>query len=67
MAHEGWRLLPARYDDDAFSGVSLDRPALQELLAEVWSGKIVVIVVYKVDRLTRTIAATGRLLARPMP
>ena len=38
QAHEGWRLLPARYDDGAFSGASLDRPALQELLAEVRSG-----------------------------
>ena len=37
QAHEGWRLLPARYDDGAFSGASLDRPALQDVLAEVWS------------------------------
>src|ERR1700757_1508095 len=53
---EGWRLVPTRYDDGAFSGASLDRPALQELLAEVRSGKIDVIVVYKVDRLTRSLA-----------
>jgi site-specific DNA recombinase len=35
QAHEGWRLIPGRYDDGAFSGASLDRPALQQLLAEV--------------------------------
>src|SRR4051812_7878690 len=51
QAHEGWRLLPARYDDGAFSGASLDRTALQELLAEVATDKVDIIVVYKVDRL----------------
>src|SRR5207247_4022163 len=40
QAHEGWRLIPGRYDDGAFSGASLDRPALQQLLAEVRAGKI---------------------------
>jgi site-specific DNA recombinase len=54
QAHEGWRLLHHRFDDGAFSGASLERPALQELLTEVRTGKIDVIVVYKVDRLTRT-------------
>ena len=62
QAHEGWRLLPARYDDGAFSGASLDRPALQELLTEVRSGKIGVIVVYKVDRLTRSLADFAKLV-----
>jgi len=62
QAHEGWRLLPARYDDGAFSGASLDRPALQELLTEVRSGKIDVIVVYKVDRLTRSLADFAKLV-----
>jgi len=38
QAHEGWRLIPTHFDDGAFSGASLDRPALQELLAEVRSG-----------------------------
>jgi site-specific DNA recombinase len=51
QAHEGWRLIPARYDDGAFSGASLDRPALQHLLAEVRSGQVDVVVVSKVDRL----------------
>ncbi len=57
QAHEGWRLINGRYDDGAFSGASLDRPALQELLAEVRAGNVDVIVVYKVDRLTRSRAA----------
>src|SRR5215217_4357534 len=56
QAHEGWRLIPDRYDDSAFSGASLDRPALQELFAQIRSGKIDIIVVYKVDRLTRSLA-----------
>ena len=45
QAHEGWRLIRDRYDDGAFSGASLERPALQNLLADVWTGKIDVIVV----------------------
>src|SRR5919202_1386305 len=56
QAHEGWRLLPAAYDDGGFSGGSLDRPALQQLLAEVRAGRVDVIVVYKVDRLTRSLS-----------
>src|SRR5437867_8853106 len=40
QAHEGWRLIPTRYDDGAFSGASLERPALQQLLADVRSGEI---------------------------
>ncbi len=39
QAHEGWRLIPDHYDDGAFSGASLDRPALQKLLADVRAGK----------------------------
>jgi site-specific DNA recombinase len=61
QAHEGWRLIHDRYDDGAFSGASLDRPALQNLLADVRSGKIDVIVVYKVDRLTRSLADFAKL------
>ena len=53
QAHEGWRLIPDHYNDGTFSGASLDRPALQKLLADVRCGKIDIIVVYKVDRLTR--------------
>jgi len=62
QAHEGWRLIPSRYDDGAFSGASLDRPALQKLLAEVRSGEIDIIVVYKVDRLTRSLADFAKLV-----
>jgi site-specific DNA recombinase len=62
QAHEGWRLIPSRYDDGAFSGASLDRPALQILLSEVSSGKIDIIVVYKVDRLTRSLADFAKLV-----
>src|SRR5262245_60472521 len=46
QAHEGWRLISGRYDDGAFSGASLDRPALQQLLAEVRAGKIDIVLVY---------------------
>jgi Resolvase, N terminal domain len=52
--HEGWRLVPDRYDDGGLSGASLDRPSLQNLLADVRAGKITIVVVYKVDRLTRS-------------
>src|SRR2546423_962543 len=62
QAHEGWRLVPTHYDDGAFSGASLDRPALQELLTEVRAGKIDIIVVYKVDRLTRSLADFAKLV-----
>jgi Resolvase, N terminal domain len=53
QAGEGWRLLGERYDDGGLSGASLDRPALQALLAAVRARKVDVLVVYKVDRLTR--------------
>jgi site-specific DNA recombinase len=62
QAHEGWRLVPNPYDDGAFSGASLDRPALQTLLADVRAGKITTVVVYKVDRLTRSLADFAKLV-----
>lgn len=62
QAHEGWRLIPDHYDDGAFSGASLDRPAVQSLLTEVRSDKIDIIVVYKVDRLTRSLADFAKLV-----
>jgi len=62
QAHEGWRLIPEHYDDGAFSGASLDRPALQQLLVEVRASKVDVIVVYKVDRLTRSLADFAKLV-----
>src|SRR5437660_8577614 len=62
QAHEGWRLIPGRFDDGAFSGASLDRPALQQLLADVRAGKIDIVLVYKVDRLTRSLADFAKLI-----
>src|SRR6202158_2017867 len=62
QAGEGWRLLPERHDDGGLSGASLDRPALQALLAEVRARRIDVVVVYKVDRLTRSLADFAKLI-----
>src|SRR4029077_3443175 len=62
QAHEGSRLIPNRYDDGAFSAASLDRPALQVLLTDVRAGKINTILVYKVDRLTRSLADFAKLV-----
>jgi site-specific DNA recombinase len=62
QAHEGWRLIPDRYDDGGLSGASLDRPALQTLLSDVRAGKITIVVVYKVDRLTRSLADFAKLV-----
>src|SRR5438874_4035500 len=62
QAHEGWRLIPTRYDDGAFSGASLERPALQQLLADVRAGEIDIVLVYKVDRLTRSLADFAKLI-----
>ena len=47
--HEGWTLLPDYYDDGGFSGGTIDRPALRQLLADVKSGRIDIVVVYKID------------------
>src|SRR5215217_4029648 len=62
QAHEGWRLIPARYDDGGLSGASLDRLALQALLADIGAGRIDIVVVYKVDRLTRSLADFAKLV-----
>jgi site-specific DNA recombinase len=62
QAHAGWILIRTRYEDGGYSGGSTDRPALQRLLAEVKAGKIDVIVVYKVDRLTRSLADFAKLV-----
>jgi hypothetical protein len=53
---EGWKPVPDTYDDGGFSGASMERPALQRLLLDVTVGKIDVVVVYKVDRLTRSLS-----------
>lgn len=61
-AHQGWRLVADRFDDGGLSGASLERPALQALLEQVRSRKIDIIVVYKVDRLTRSLADFAKLV-----
>jgi site-specific DNA recombinase len=60
--NEGWVLARTRYDDGRFSGGNVDRPALQRLLADIQGGRIDIIVVYKVDRLTRSLADFARLV-----
>src|SRR5437868_10402762 len=60
--HEGWVLARTRYDDGGFSGGNMERPALQQLLADIQGGRIDIIVVYKVDRLTRSLADFARLV-----
>jgi DNA invertase Pin-like site-specific DNA recombinase len=62
QANEGWRPIPDRYDDGAFSGASLERPALQQLLTDIRAGKIDIVLVYKVDRLTRSLADFAKLI-----
>ena len=60
--HEGWVQNPERYDDGGYSGGSMERPAVKRLMADVASGKVDVIVVYKVDRLTRALADFARIV-----
>lgn len=62
--HEGWTLLPDRYDDGGLSGGTLERPALQRLLEEIDAGRIDMVVVYKIDRLTRSLADFSKLVER---
>jgi DNA invertase Pin-like site-specific DNA recombinase len=60
--HEGWQLIPAAYDDGGFSGGNMERPGLKRLLADIAAGKIDTVVVYKVDRLTRSLSDFGRIV-----
>src|SRR5471030_1703774 len=62
QTHEGWSLIRSRYDDGGFSGGSMERPALRKLLLEVQAKRVDVIVVYKVDRLTRSLADFAKLV-----
>ena len=59
---EGWRTIATRYDDGGFSGGSMQRPALKRLLADITADKIDVVVVYKIDRLTRSLADFARMV-----
>jgi site-specific DNA recombinase len=60
--HEGWRAIPARYDDGGYSGGNLERPALKSLLDDIQTNKVDTIVVYKVDRLTRSLADFAKIV-----
>lgn len=62
--HEGWKVLPGRYDDGGISGGTLDRPALKRLMADIDAGRIDMVVVYKIDRLTRSLADFAKLVER---
>lgn len=62
QTHAGWTMARSKYDDGGFSGGNTDRPALQRLLDDVRAGKVDVIVVYKVDRLTRSLADFAKLV-----
>src|SRR3954447_9789576 len=59
---EGWVALPGRYDDGGYSGGTLERPALKQLLADIEAGKVDVVVVYKIDRLSRSLMDFARLV-----
>ena len=60
--HEGWLALPQMYDDGGVSGGTMDRAALKRLLADIEAGKIDTVVVYKVDRLTRSLSDFARIV-----
>lgn len=60
--HEGWVLLPTHYDDGGLSGGSLERPALKQLLQDISDGRVDQIVVYKIDRLTRSLADFSKIV-----
>src|ERR1700730_1661741 len=60
--HEGWQLLPAKYDDGGFSGGNMERPALVRLLEDIVAKRIDTVVVYKVDRLTRSLADFAKIV-----
>src|SRR5450756_1355582 len=60
--HEGWTVLPTLFDDGGYSGGTMERPALQRLLADIEAGQIDVVVVYKVDRLTRALSDFAKLV-----
>lgn len=62
MKHEGWRIIPETYDDGGYSGGNMDRPALKKLISDIEAGRIDIVVVYKVDRLTRSLADFAKLV-----
>lgn len=62
--HEGWKTIPTHYDDGGKSGGNLDRPALKQLLTEIEAGRVNMVVVYKIDRLTRSLTDFAKLVDR---
>jgi site-specific DNA recombinase len=62
QAGEGWELLPECYDDGGFSGGNIERPGLKRLMAQIQAGKVDVVVVYKVDRLTRSLSDFAKIV-----
>ncbi len=60
--HEGWLCLPTHYDDGGFTGANMERPALRQLLADIEAGKVDCVVVYKVDRLSRSLLDFARIM-----
>ena len=62
QSHEGWTLMPDRYDDGGFTGGNMDRPALQRLMADIEAGRVDCVVIYKVDRLSRGLLDFARMM-----
>ncbi|MCA9566173.1 MAG: recombinase family protein, partial [Myxococcales bacterium] len=62
QASQGWVVLPARYDDGGFTGGNMDRPGLQRLIDDIEAGKVDCVVVYKVDRLSRSLLDFAKLI-----
>lgn len=60
--HDGWKLINKHYDDGGISGGHMDRPALQELIEDIEANKVDIVVVYKVDRLSRSLADFAQLM-----
>src|SRR6185295_18994781 len=62
QASEGWKPIRARYDDGGYSGGTMERPALQQLLADIRARRVDIVVVYKVDRLTRSLTDFAKIV-----
>ena len=60
--HEGWTLLPTHYSDGGYTGANMERPGVRQLLADIEAGKVDCVVVYKVDRLSRSLIDFGRMM-----
>jgi len=62
QTHEGWQCSPVRYDDGGFTGGNMERPALQKLMADIDAGRVDCVLVYKVDRISRSLLDFARLM-----